>query len=138
LNGKVVTVDITPQSNIKDERIDFLIGDVARLGDVLTKEYLSRLPRPWLVIEDSSHMYQHTLAALSFFHPNLMKGEYIVVEDGVIDDLGLTEQYQGGPNRAIAEFLQMHPQDYCLNAGLCDFWGYNVTWNTNGFLVKTR
>lgn len=134
--GKVVSIDINPVTSIEDSRIDFLYGDVANLSATLTSEYLTSLPRPWLIIEDSSHIYEHCLAALNFFHPYIQKGEFLIVEDGNLDDLGLSAQYNGGPNKAVKEFMTQHSHEYALIAELCDFFGYNATWNPNGYWRK--
>lgn len=136
IEGKVVSVDINQVTTIQDPRIDFRYGDAGNLGASLTPEYLASLPRPWLVIEDSSHMYEHCLAALEFFHPLLQKDEFLLVEDGIVDDLGVSAEFHGGPNRAVKEFMGKHGQDYGLVTELCDFWGHNVTWNPNGYWKK--
>jgi cephalosporin hydroxylase len=135
-DGKVVSIDINPVTTIIDPRIDFLYGDASNLGATLASEYLEHLPRPWLIIEDSSHIYEHCLAVLKFFHPRIRKGEFLVVEDGIIDDLGISGDYNGGPNRAVREFIAEHGQDYALATELCDFWGLNITWNPNGYWKK--
>lgn len=136
IQGKVVSIDINRVTTIQDPRIDFLYGDVSNLGATLSSAYLSSLPRPWMVIEDSSHMYEHCLAALEFFHPLLQKDEFLLVEDGIVDDLGASEQFHGGPNRAVKEFLGKYGSNYSLAIDLCDFWGSNITWNPNGYLKK--
>jgi cephalosporin hydroxylase len=138
IEGKVVSIDKTPVTSISDPRIEFLRGDVANLGASLGADYLASLPRPWLVIEDSSHRYEHCLSALEFFHSHLAKDEYLLVEDGVVDDLGASSRFNGGPNRAVREFLENHVEDYAVVTELCDFWGRNVTWNPNGYLRKLR
>jgi cephalosporin hydroxylase len=136
--GRVVSVDNAPVTAIADPRIDCLAGDVADLGKTLTDDYLARQPRPWLVIEDSSHLYEHSLAALNFFHSLLKRGDYLIVEDGVVDALGMSAQFNGGPSRAVKEFFAAHPADYELVAGLCDFFGKNVTWNPNGYWRRIK
>lgn len=136
ISGGVVSVDINPVAGVHDDRINFLTGDVSDLGKILSPSFMEQLPRPWLVIEDASHMFHHTLAILEFFHPLLRTGEYIVVEDGIVDSLGIATDFHGGPNRALTTFLTAHPDDYTLDSSYCDFWGYNMTYNTNGYLVR--
>lgn len=41
---------------------------------------------------------------------------------------------EGGPCRAISEFLRDHP--YEIDATYCDRYGHNVTGNPNGYLRK--
>lgn len=136
IDGRVVSVDIAPVTNISDPRIDFLEGDVADLSKSLTNTIIATLARPWLVIEDSSHLYEHSLAALNFFHPRLKRGDYLIVEDGIVEALGMAAQFNGGPSRAVKEFFALHPGEYELVTAMCDFFGPNVTWNPNGYWRK--
>jgi hypothetical protein len=108
------------------------------LGEVLDPERLKSLPRPWLVIEDADHEYETSIEVLKFFHPWLQPGEYIVVEDGIISDLSQVPDCNSGPHRALKEFLPNHPEEYEIDSSYCDFFGYNVTWCTNGWLRKTN
>lgn len=135
---RVVSVDIEPLANFTDPRILFLKGDAKQLGAVLTPELLQCCPRPWLVIEDSSHYYAETFATLAFFHTHLQSGDYIVVEDGVVAQLthARYRQYDNGPNRGIADFLSSHSDSYVIDTALCDLFGYNATYNPNGWLRK--
>jgi len=55
----------------------------------------------------------------------------------VLDELGLTGRYGGGPNRAIAEFLTAHPDAFEIDTRLCDMFGTNATYAPNGYLRKT-
>jgi cephalosporin hydroxylase len=59
-------------------------------------------------------------------------GEYIVIEDGIVHELGL-KQYIDGPNRAISEHLANH-SNCIVDRNLCDYFGQNFTWSTNGYL----
>lgn len=135
---RVVSVDIEAQATFTDPRIRFMQGDARRLEAVLTPELLGDLPRPWLVIEDSSHYFQETIATLDFFHPFLQSGDYIVVEDGVVSQLTGPHyrQYQHGPNRGVFQFLQRHGDSYDIATELCDHYGYNATYNPNGWLRR--
>lgn len=135
---RVVSVDIDPQSRISDPRIEFLRGDAGRLAASLTEGLLKSCPRPWLVIEDSSHFYEDSHAVLDFFHPYLVPGDWIVVEDGVVSQLSSPQyrRYHDGPNRAVASFLARHGDAYAIDTGLCDMFGYNVTYNPNGWLQR--
>lgn len=90
-----------------------------------------------LVIEDSSHLYQNTLLAITKFAPLVSKNSYLIVEDGIINDLGREEEFNGGPVKAIKEFLSKNS-----NFNLCENWvnffGENATFNTMGYLKKIR
>ncbi|MCE7798384.1 class I SAM-dependent methyltransferase [Sphingobium sufflavum] len=135
---RVISVDIDPQVGFSDPRISILTGDAAELGGCLTDVLLASCPRPWLVVEDSSHHYHHALAVLEFFHPKLEPGDYIVVEDGVVNHMGGDHyrQYENGPNRAVSDFLVRETNSYQLDTRLSDFYGRNATYNPNGWLRR--
>ena len=130
---KIWSIDIEKVTEVTDEKVTFLKGDALRLGDVLDPVRLSSMPKPWLVLEDSAHLYETSIAVLEFFDAYFQPGDYIVVEDGNVDDMGRSEEFHGGPNRAIKEFFGLHPETYELDTAFCDYWGHNMTWNTNGF-----
>ncbi len=94
-------------------------------------------PRPWLVTEDSAHTYEACSAALRQLAEWMQPGDLLVMEDGVLDDLGLSERYDGGPNRALREFFSQHPDGFRVDRDLCDLFGKNATYAPNGWLWKT-
>lgn len=134
----VVSVDIRPMAAFSDPRIRFLKGVAQQLQQVLTPELLVSLPRPLLVIDDSSHRYEDALAVLRFFDPVLASGDRIVVEDGVVRHLGdpIYRSYEDGPSRAVRDFLAETGERYAIDAALCDHYGRNVTYNPNGYLLR--
>lgn len=136
--ARVVSVDIEPLARFDDPRITFLQGDAAALGEVLTPSLMRGLEHPFLVVEDSSHLYRHSIAVLEFFDAWLEPGDYIVVEDGVVAQLGGAQyaRYEDGPNRAVAEFLAGRGTAYEIDADLCDRYGHNATYNPNGWLRR--
>jgi cephalosporin hydroxylase len=137
---RVVSLDlpeVVAEITVRDPRIVFLSGNALRLEDTLTPALLAGLPRPWLVIEDSAHLRETTLATLDFFHRHLQAGDYIVVEDGVIAFMGETyRDLDNGPMKGMEEFLARHAADYEVDRAICDFYGRNVTWNPNGWLRR--
>lgn len=90
-----------------------------------------------MVIEDSSHLYGNTLAVLEKFSPIVTVGSYFVVEDGIITRLGLDKEYDGGPLRAVREFLHSN-HDFTVDRYWCDFFGTNATFNVNGYLKRVK
>jgi cephalosporin hydroxylase len=135
--GHVYSVDINSLAAFTDPRISFIAGDAKALELAFSADMLRAVPRPLLVIDDSSHMYEDATAVLQFFHLHLNSGDYIVIEDGVLIQFTdpLYDRYKNGPNRAIADFLAQH-QDYAIDEALCDHFGKNVTWNPNAWLRR--
>ncbi len=138
LDCHVWSVDINRVEDLPDDRITFLQGDALRLPEVFSAEQLAAMPHPWLIIEDSAHLYETTLGVLEFYDAYLQPGDYLVVEDGNVDDMGRSLEFHGGPNRAIKEFFEARGDLYQLDTLYCDFWGHNMTWNTNGYWLRVR
>jgi cephalosporin hydroxylase len=137
IEGRVISIDRTPPSPpYLPANANFLLGDQNNLAATLTSDLIEKLPRPWLIIEDASHHYAPTLAVLGFFDPLLRPGEYIVVEDANVTEIGVDARFHGGPARAIAEFLRDRGSDYEIDERYCDHYGRNVTGNPNGYLRR--
>jgi cephalosporin hydroxylase len=95
---KVISIDLdSPVLDRPRDDVYFLGGDANALGAVPTPDRLAALDRPLLVIEDSSHTAETTLVVLNFFAPVLRSGEYIVIEDAVVSDLGRRIGSAAGP-----------------------------------------
>lgn len=135
LNTAVISVDLNPPTGVHDPAVRFVRGDVHALDDSPLSGLLERCERPLLVIEDGPHTEAGTGAALRYFHRYLDSGEYIVVEDGIVRDLGY-RSLRNGPVRATRAFMREHPGEYTVDRGLCDLYGRNVTWNPNGYLRR--
>lgn len=116
----------------KHERIHFFTDGWSGYDLELTKGFDTIL-----VIEDASHRYEDTIGVLNKFHSLVSKDSYLIVEDGIINKLGLEKKYNGGPLRAIREFLPNHPE-YIVDRKWCDMFGENATFNVNGYLKKIR
>ena len=76
------------------------------------------------------------VAAISYLDQFMQSGDVLVVEDGIVSDLGIAARYEGGPNVAVQQFISERPGQYRLLTEYCDFWGQNVTWNPNGYWLK--
>lgn len=129
---QVISIDLT-LPDVEHSNVRFLRGDALRLGDVLD---LQSIERPLMVVEDSNHFAQTTAAVLDFFDRWLQRGEYIVIEDGILTAMRVAEAYDGGPLRAIHEFLARTNGRYEIDRTLCDYFGTNVTWNVDGWLRR--
>lgn len=90
-----------------------------------------------LVIEDSSHHYENTLSAIRKFEGLVSKNSYLIVEDGIIDALGWSKDFEGGPVKAINEFLSEN-NNFVRDSHWEDFFGKSATFNTKGFLKKVK
>jgi cephalosporin hydroxylase len=90
-----------------------------------------------LIIEDGSHQYSDTLEALVKFSPFVSKDSYFIVEDGNVNQLGFEKVFNGGPQKAIKEFLK-DDDNFIIDRKWCDFFGPNTTFNINGYLKRIK
>lgn len=137
LDCQIHSLDIVKVKDVKHKRVTFYEGDGRNLGPTWTEKFLAGLPRPWLVIEDADHSYETSSSALAFFDPLLTKDDVLVIEDGIISDLSQLPEGTSGPHRALRQFLGKQFIEWEVMADYCDYYGYNYTWASNGFLRKT-
>lgn len=124
-------VDLVEDDRIKNHpRIKRFFGGY-QLYDIANASNFNNI----LIIDDGSHMYQDVKDALIKFNQLVTKNSYFIIEDGIIDELGLAKIYDGGPNRAIREFLEDN-SSFIIDLKWTNFFGVNATFNTNGFLKK--
>ena len=135
IDCRVVSIDLIPPPATFDG-VSFLQGDVLSLEETFRRHNLYACPRPWLAIDDSAHTQEACLAVLTFFSDALQEGEYLVIEDGALVDLGMAEKYQGGPNAAISMYFETHPSTFEIATEYCDMFGQNATYSPNGYLRK--
>jgi cephalosporin hydroxylase len=134
-NGVIHTIDIDDRSEElakQHPRIKFFHNGWEDYDLSITKEF-----KKILVIEDSSHHYENTLNAIEKFSPLVTVGSYLIVEDGIIDEIGMSDHFQGGPIKAIKEFLPKHPE-YIIDENWINMFGKNSTFNVMGYLKKVK
>ncbi|MFT5824254.1 MAG: cephalosporin hydroxylase [Crocinitomix sp.] len=134
-NGTVHSIDIKDDcpKKVKEHGRIKLFTDGWESYDLnLTREF-----KKILVIEDSSHQYENTLGAIKKFNSIVTIGSYLIVEDGIIDDLGRAKEFNGGPLKAIKEFLTEN-LNFSIDQRWIDFFGNNATFNPMGYLKKTN
>ena len=131
--GVIHTIDLEINSDpclVKNSRIKLFSGGWENYDLEQTKSF-----EKILIIEDASHLYKDSLGVLNKFHSIVSKDSYFIIEDGIINELGLEKDYHGGPLKAIKEFLPNHPE-YFVDRKWCDMFGKNATFNVNGYLKK--
>lgn len=134
LDTQIYSFDINPVTDVTCRNVTFRGGDARRPQETFPLAWIRSLPRPLLVVEDSDHFYQTTKAVLDHFAPLMHLGEYIVIEDGEITPLGWAVKFDGGPLRAISDFLAENSARFEIDRRYCDRYGHNVTANTDGYL----
>jgi cephalosporin hydroxylase len=135
-NGELHTIDIDEYDGVeildKHPRIKRFLGGFENY-DLSNTKGSSKI----LVIDDGSHVYEDVLKSLIRFKDVVSVDSYFIVEDGILNELGYSDRYNGGPLRAINEFLENNDQ-YVIDRTWCDFFGRNATFNPNGFLKRVK
>ncbi len=111
-DGRVVSVDIDSQSRqlSSHERITFLVGDSA--APAMVERALALFPAergPIFLILDSDHSRDHVLRELRAWVPKLKRGDYLIVEDTIVNGHPVRPEHGPGPLEAIAEYLEEAP-----------------------------
>ena len=111
-DGRVVSIDIDAHSRqlASHDRITFLVGDSAAAE--MVERALGLLPRergPIFLILDSDHSRDHVLRELRAWVPKLARGDYLVVEDTVVNGNPVRPDHGPGPLEAIAQYLDEAP-----------------------------
>lgn len=118
------TFDIDKENyKVNNKNIIFHHVDNYKIKDyfILNKNIFKNLQHPILVIEDSHANVREVLYEVDKF---LVSGDYVVVEDSI--DL---------QKNSITKLFAIEKK-YLVDTKYCDFWGYNNTYNLNGFLIK--
>ena len=87
------------------------------------KEIFATLPHPWIVIEDA---HQNVYELLLFFDSYLRSGDYFLIEDTI----------DWRKHRKMQRFVRDASGAYEVDTRYTDLFGYNVTWNINGYLRR--
>jgi len=123
--------------------VEFIEGDLFQVEKCFPADFLKNLPHPWFVMEDA---HVNMVKVLEYFDAFTKPGDYICVEDtnasipfdtkqGFTDMPGFTETGSAKLN-ALKEFLTGRSQKYLVDQRYTDFFGYNATWNMNGYLKR--
>jgi predicted O-methyltransferase YrrM len=115
----LVTIDIDPAATAFTEKWVRKAGLAGVVGVVegdssdpalpaLARERLGGAPE--IVLVDSSHAYDHTLAELDLWAPELPPGALFVLHDASVFAQQFDPTAQGGVHRAIAEWLERQPE----------------------------
>ena len=132
-HGEIHTIDIEDRCHemVKQHsRITTFLGGWQDYDTSLAEKYSNVL-----IIEDGAHTYEDTLAILKKFAYLVKKGSYFIVEDGIVNELGISKEYNGGPLRAINEFMSSN-NHFEIDRKWCDFFGKNATFNVDGYLKR--
>lgn len=128
--GQVVACDINSQPfRATHPRIRTVFGDLANPGTISDIQNLVR-NRECMVIHDADHRSEAVLRDIRNLAPLVTKGQYLIVEDGIIDVWGKGP----GPLDAINQFMEGN-EDFSIDMSRER---YGITWNPGGYLERVR
>jgi cephalosporin hydroxylase len=138
-HSKVVSIDINHDNIaelVKNENHIELLNGKFTDDKVITriKELRSRLKGPVFVILDDDHTKQNVLEEMEILRNILVSGDYLVVEDGIVNGHPVLPGWGEGPLEAIEEYFKKYPYDY--TADIVREHKFGFTFAPKGFLIR--
>ena len=135
--GPVVSIDIDAHSRqIRAcEGVHFLIGDSA--APAMAEQALGLLPAdrgPLFLILDADHSKTHVLRELRSWVPRLRPGDYLVVEDTIVNGHPVRAEHGPGPWEALDEYLREAPD--LLTADTAREAKFGATFAARGYFTR--
>jgi cephalosporin hydroxylase len=117
--GKVFSIDYQPELDPRvrsDPMIEFITGDSA--DPAVADKVMGRLAehrapgdgRAAFLILDSDHAARHVKRELDLWIPRLRTGDYLVVEDTIVNGNPVRPDHGPGPLEAIRRFVAENPR----------------------------
>ncbi|MEP5765012.1 MAG: CmcI family methyltransferase [Halieaceae bacterium] len=134
-HGRVIGIDISldkiAPSIAAREDIHFMEADASQCFDEVSA--LVGPDERVLIIEDSSHTYENTLALLRQYSALIKVGDYFIVEDGICGHgLTIPGAPNPGPYEAVETFVQEN-EHFVIDR---DKERFMITWNPKGYLQR--
>lgn len=136
---KVLSVDVShnllrPTAR-RDPDVEFVESSsaspqVAERIRQLRNEYPGKV---WAIL-DSDHSKDHVLAEMKLLRPLLSAGDYLVVEDSLLNGHPVAPEWGPGPYEAIEEYEAEFPDDYTHDTARETKFGWSFA--PYGFLVR--
>lgn len=144
IGAQVYSVDIDLSlldDNVRrDPAVTFLEGDCNQIESIFPADMLAQLPHPLVVIDDA---HVNLLEVYEHFHRHGFKSDdYLIVEDtnpwipGNFGENGEGPQWGDWKWQELQGFFSQYAEQYQVDRYYTDFFGYNGTWNWNGFLKR--
>ena len=136
--GPVVSIDIDEASRQVRaiQGVHFLVGDSA--APEMVERALQLLPQergPLFLILDADHSRAHVLRELRAWVPRLARGDYLVVEDTIVNGHPVRREHGPGPWEALDEYLAEAPG--LLEHDAAREAKFGATFAPRGYFVRT-
>jgi cephalosporin hydroxylase len=144
VDARVLSVDIdltlVDDTARRRDGVDFIEGDCNRIESVFPPAMLGKLAHPLVLIDDAhvnvdgvyGHFHDHAFAG----------GDYLIIEDtipwipGTFGDSSDNREWGDWKGREMNQFFAKHDSAYRVDRYYTDFFGYNATWNWNGYVKR--
>lgn len=134
-NGRIIGIDLSlsliDEQVRKHDRILLIEGNPLELFEKVN-QFISK-DSTVLIIEDSSHEYENTLAVLNMYETLVSENSFFIVEDGICYH-GLDVGPKPGPYEAVHDFIKNN-DNFAIDRSKEDF---VLTWNPCGFLKRIK
>ncbi|XP_057289933.1 rhamnosyl O-methyltransferase-like [Hydractinia symbiolongicarpus] len=127
-----------------DPNVTIKEGDAKKIGLAYPEEFLKTCPHPWIISEDC---HVDVIGVMEHFHQYMQKGDYFIIEDTspdtpLISGQGLLNvEYQMWGQRKLnlmKKFLRKYSEYYVVDTYYTDFYGYNGTFNWDGYIKRIK
>ena len=134
-NGEIIGIDLSlsliDEQVRTHDRISLIEGNPLELFEKVN-QFISP-DSTVLIIEDSSHEYENTLAVLNMYGTLVSENSFFIVEDGICYH-GLDVGPKPGPYEAVHDFIKNN-KNFAIDRSKEDFL---LTWNPCGFLKRIK
>ena len=111
--GKVLTIDPYPEWQVDPAKIANLVAVAKDSGDPAVAAEVHRMipqdRRGVFLILDSDHSAAHVLRELRAHVPHLKKGDYVIVEDTVVNGHPVRPEHGPGPWEGARDYIRENP-----------------------------
>ena len=131
--GRVVTIDINnPPGRPTHSLLTYIHGSSTDPRVVEQVTALARGTKRRMVILDSDHSRDHVRAEMEIYKEFVGSGDYLIVEDSIVNGNPILPDFGPGPMEAIQTFLPSNP-DFTVDEA-CE--RLMATMNPRGFLRR--
>lgn len=136
--GKVFSIDYDPELDprvLTDNKVEFITGDSA--DPAIVERVMNSLPADRgtiFLILDSDHSAKHVKRELDIWVPRLRAGDYVLVEDTVVNGHPVRPDHGPGPMEAIRAYIAENPD--MLMADKTRETKFGATFAREGYYIK--
>jgi cephalosporin hydroxylase len=136
---KVLSVDIShellrPEARRDPDVLFVESSSVAPGVAEMIRQLRTDHPGKVFAILDSDHSRDHVLAEMKTLRPLLSTGDYLVVEDSLLNGHPVAPEWGPGPYEAIEAYEKEFPDDYTHDTARADKFGWSFS--PYGFLIR--